>query len=194
MLFFLFPFVFLYLIFAYLQKLGSTPEDYRSNSKVVRILACILIFMGIIYMIAGLTGNLQTDDPNNVVFGIIVMLLICCGGGIGMLIYCKICGKFAALYEKYVPCILGSKTESIDQIASMVGVSYDAALESLNKLIGHGALKDAYIDHQRRKLVLPESKESASPIFTEICPHCGGACKVSDPENALCEYCNMPLK
>lgn len=191
---FFFPFALLYLLYVLVKKLGSEPQNYKKNSKTANVAACILIALGIIYLVAGMTGQIQSEDPDEIRFGVITMLIVCCGGGLALLLYNLKCKKFAVLYNKYVPCILGSQTDSIDQLASMVGVPYDTALADLDRLIGHSELKGAYIDRQNGKLIMPKVEEPPTPMVQVTCPHCGGTNSVPEGESAACDYCGMPLE
>lgn len=189
-----YPFGLVFLIYRLTKKLSNTPDNFKANSRPVTITAYILIFFGIIYLVAGLTGSLQAETEGDVVFGVTVMLILFCGGGIGLLVHRNKCKKLADLYDKYVPCITGSQVNDIARLASMVGVTYDIALGDLKKLLGFGALKDAYMDLQRGKIILPNVIADSRPNSVVICPHCGGSNKFPAGQIGSCEYCDMPLK
>ena len=192
--FFFFPFIPIVLIWNMTAQLGSSLEDYKKKSVPVKITAYVLIFCGIVYLIAGLTGSVQADNPNDVVFGVIVMLLVCCGGGLAMLAHCRKCKIRAGYYDLYVPFITNKQVFDISQLASMAGVSQDHALKQLNSILGHGVLKNAQIDRYENRIILPQPEIPVVPTKIIICPHCNGTNEVPEGTHGVCSYCDMPLE
>lgn len=192
--FFFFPFIPIVLIWNMTVQLGSSPEDYKKKSTPVIIAAWVLIICGVVYLIAGLTGSVQADNPDDVVFGVITMLLVCCGGGFAMLAYCRKCRIRAGYYQLYVPFILSKQVFDISRLASMAGVSQDQALKQLHSILGHGVLKNAQIDRSENKIVLPQAEIPVVPIKIMVCPHCNGTNEVPRGTRGVCSYCDMPLE
>lgn len=181
----------LYLLCKWLNK---NQDGYTQKANIIMIIAVLLIMCGSYYLIAGVTGNVQSDDPNNILFGIIVMLLFGCGGGIALLVIGSKYRKLGKLYKKYTPVVLNGDLESLDEIASAVGVSFDEAAADLQQLMGKGAWSDRYIDHRGGRLVWtkkPAVKEI--PKENKTCPHCGAVCQVTPGQDMICAYCDSPL-
>lgn len=182
------------LIYLLCKWLNKNQDGYTQKSNFFMIIAVLLIMCGIYYLIAGVTGNVQSDDPNNILFGIIVMLLFGCGGGIALILCSSKYRKLGKLYKRYTPVVLSGGLENLDEIASAVGVNCDQAAADLQQLIDKGAWSDRYIDHRGRRLVWtkkPEVKEV--PKEKRTCPHCGAVCLITPGLDEICEYCDSPL-
>ncbi len=64
--------------------------------------------------------------------------------------------KQATRMEKYLIMTEGREAESIEYLASAVGVSYDTALRDLQKMVSEGRFgNDAYINYVDRSVVIP---------------------------------------
>lgn len=183
------------LIYLLCKWLNRNKDAFTQKANTITVVGVVLLFCGVVYPIFGLTGNVQSDDPGEILFGIITMLIVCFVGGIVLLVYGNQFRKLGRFYVKYVPAILEGGLESIDEIAAVAGVGYEVAADDLQKLINKGALPGRYIDHQERKLVWPSKPKEKEPVKkATICPHCGGNNTVIIGQDTVCAYCDSPLE
>jgi len=111
------------------------------------------------------------------------------------------------LYEIYSANLASDPNHSIETLASVQNTSVDTVKRNLQQLINRGYFKDAYIDHQRNRLVfyneeklnhtnLDAKAETAStctkcgavlPIHAKFCPECGM------PAVQFCPKCGASL-
>lgn len=187
-----YPFGLLYLLFIQIRKLRTQPEEYKKTNTILTAIAAFLIFSGVFYLISGVTGQVEAD-PDSVLFGIVTMLLVGCGGGIALLIYCHKYKKPGKLYERYAPLLKGYPEPDIAELARLLGVSQEQVVSDVQTMLDVGYLRGIYIDRGRGKLVCPQAKKAEIPKRQVICPHCGGINQVPVETAAVCDYCNMPI-
>lgn len=188
-----FPYVLLFRLFKLLVKASKEPPEKANANALVFLLSGAFFFItGIAYVAAGFAGELQSDNQNDIVFGMVVMFLLFCGGGVALMLMSLKYFKLSKLYNKYIPYILSSGVLSIHQLSQILNVSYDTALRDLQLLLTKGALKGAYIEHPSGSIVLPNPPEP--PKKKVFCPHCNGANLVYVGQDASCDYCGSPIK
>ena len=68
-------------IWMLVKKMTDEKFNYIKNGKSLKILAWILIGFAVMYLIMGITGELETEDGSSIVGGVIMMLMIFGGGG-----------------------------------------------------------------------------------------------------------------
>ena len=183
------------LIYLLCRWMNKNKDAFTQKSNIMTVIGVFLLFCAVIYLIAGLTGNVQSDDPEEIFFGIIMMLIVCFVGGIALLIYGSQFRKLGRLYGKYASVILGEELESIDEIATVSGTGYEIAVADIQKLIDKGGLPGRYIDHRKRILVWLDKPHVKEPVKKAIiCPHCGGSNTIIMGQPAACAYCDSPLQ
>ena len=157
-----FPYVLLYWLFKLLSNARKAPPEKAHNNALIFLSSGAFLFMvGIAYVAAGFAGELKSDNQEDIVFGMIVMFLIFCGGGLALMLTSPKYFKLSKLYNKYAPCILNSGILNIDQIAQIVNVDYNTAVKDLQYLLSKSSLNGAYIAHQSRTIVFPSARETS---------------------------------
>lgn len=203
-----------------LIKLHRDKANMLSNAKRTAVVGWIFFGFGCFYLIAGLTGNLVIDDGSSIVFGLIVMVTLFCGGGYAIVRYAKKYKKLGLLFERYLPVASRSPNGSLDDIAGALGEAYEKTEENIQKLIDAGLFEHSYIDKMCRCLVSPvvsstyqpqpgysaagrngmhqqqSSAEStpAAGMITVKCNGCGGINTVLQGRVCECEYCGSAIK
>lgn len=152
-----------YLIYWLLSRKTVRDGHYRERSNQIAIAAGVLYFCGIFYLIAALTGNVEAEDPGQIIYGTVVMLIVCCGGGIAMMGRWLTFRRIGILYERYAPLVVKGDMEDIRQMAPIVGCEYECATLELERLIAFGALDDCYINYEKGTLVWPNRPKVSLP-------------------------------
>ena len=187
-----FPYVLLFWLFKFLVTAPKDPPQKAGANAIYAVLSgAFFIIAGIGYVCAGFAGELESTNPNDIVFGMVVIFFLFCGGGVALLFQSRKYSRLNKLYNAYIPCVLSSDMRSIDQIAQVRNVSYETALKNLELLLNKGAIPGASINYQTRMVELP--KEPEPERVTKICPHCNGETSVIVGQAAVCDYCDMPL-
>lgn len=177
-----------------INMLNKDKNNYVKKANAITAFGVFLIICGIYYLIAGLTGNVDSEDPGEILYGIVTMLIFGCGGGFALLIFGGKQRKLGLLTRKYVPAIVDGGMEDMEAITQMANVSYEQAEADLQLLIGKGILKERYIDPQKRMLVwTAKPREEDLPKEKVICPHCGGTNIVTFGKESICEYCDSQI-
>ncbi len=197
-------------------KLHKDKAHFTSNGKKTAIVGWVYIGFGILYMLMGLTGGLDTSAGSSVVSGVITMLIVCCGGGYAIVHHGNKYKKLGLVYDKYVPVISSTPDGSLDSIAEKLGETYDTSTENIQKLIDMGLLKDSYVDKSNRSIVSPlvatitrtnkyrlepnqntnataQPAQSTPKVKTVKCPNCGGINTFTENADNICDFCGSPL-
>lgn len=192
-------------IWMLVKKMTDEKFNYIKNGKSLRILAWILISFSVIYLIMGITGELETGDGSSVVGGIILMLMIFCGGGAFALYKAHSYITKGKKYKRYVSIINGSNDRRIGNIAAAYPTTYEKAAEDIQAMIDDGYFMNAYVDLNRRELIMPQKSKTGnatvnpSPAPTDAqptsvrCKNCGATNVVVAGAVNECEYCGSPL-
>ncbi len=142
-----------------------------------------------------------SDSPDS--FGLILVLLFVLGG---ILLLTKVSKtkKTAVKYKKYIDLVVNQNIRSIDNIASILALSYDVVSNDLQDMINIGYLKDAYIHQNNREIILKQQEteifnqgsytEQTAPLAKSVrCPGCGANNVVTVGKISECEYCSTPI-
>ena len=166
--------------------------DYTNH---IAITAGVLIFTGIFFVIAALTGNVEVEDPSQIPFSIAVMLIVCCGGGLALLIPWWRFRQIAGLYELYAPVVIHDDVEDIRQIAAVTGREFPRTRQELEQLIAFGALDGRYIDYENDILIWPNRPVVPQPkMIAKLCPHCSGQNQIPEGQTIRCAYCDSLIE
>lgn len=202
MLFLFFP-VGIYMI---VKKVSSEKFNMIKNGKSLKILGWVLIGFAVMYLLLGITGELETEDGLST-FGEI-MIAVCIFVGFGALSLVKGTKyiKRGKKYDRYVSVINASDDLQIDNIAAAIPTTYENALADLQAMIDAGDLMNAYVDLECRELVILRNQRSNySNTYTTVlrsaaarpipkrCPNCGAPNTVIEGKTCECEYCGSPL-
>lgn len=194
-------------IWMLVKKMSDEKYNYLKNGKALKTFGWVLFGFGIFYLIMGLAGELETEDGSSVVGGIIIMLLLFCGGGLCMVFKGKEFVKRGTKFSRYVAIVNASKNTLIDNIAAAYPTTYDSAASDLQKMIDIGYFQNAYIDLNQRELVMPviqstnytgnnaagQNLTTDTKPRTVKCPNCGATNKLMSGAINECEYCGSPL-
>ncbi len=193
-------------IFMIAKKVSSEKFNMIKNGKSLKILGWILIGFAVMYLILGITGELETEDGSSAVGGIIVAE--CFFGGFGALSLIKgkkyiACGE---KYNRYVSVVNASNDLLIDNIAAAIPTTYENATADLQAMIDAGYFMNAYVDLNRRELVMhrnqqnnytntytPNPQNTSAKTVSKKCPNCGATNTVTEGTTCECEYCGSPL-
>jgi hypothetical protein len=176
------------LLFAKLSSDRSAVVKSNSTGKILSTVAWVLIAIGIISLIAAITGD----------SGMMGMALLFGGGGIALNRIAKRTKGKGERYKQYINLIANQNQTSIDNIANILGISYKDAVRDLQDMIKAGYFGGAYIDTPKRAIVLLKPIERGTPkplkdIKDVICKSCGARARITVGTQSECEYCNSLL-
>ena len=202
MIFLFFP-VAIYMI---VKKMSSEKFNMIKNGKSLKILGWVLIGFAIIYLILGLTGELKNEDGSSIAGTLIVIELILGVSGVLSLVKGKKYIKCGEKYSRYVSVVNASNDLLIDNIAAAIPTTYEKAAADLQAMIDAGYFMNAYVDLNRRELVMHRNQQSnytntftvnpqntGDKTTSKKCPNCGATNTVIEGTACECEYCGSPL-
>ena len=202
MMFLFFP-VAIYMI---VKKMSSEKFNMIKNGKSLKILGWVLIGFAIIYLILGLTGELKNEDGSSIAGTLIVIELIFGVSGVLSLVKGKKYIKCGEKYNRYVSVVNASNDLLIDNIAAAIPTTYEKAAADLQAMIDAGYFMNAYVDLNRRELVMHRNQQSnytntytvnpqntGAKTMSKKCPNCGATNTVIEGTACECEYCGSPL-
>lgn len=176
-------------LFLLLRKISADRSVTLKDGQTVAIISYILIGLGVIYL-AG-------DMP------LLAIFLI--GAGIWVNYISRKMKLTGERYKKYIVLIVNQSQTSIDNIASIVGLPYEAVMQDLQKMIDAGYFDNAHIDIGKREIVLVQAMpQQTSQIFVAqtqeqvqerlvTCESCGANNRILG-QIGKCEYCDSLLQ
>lgn len=189
-----------------IKKVTSEKHAYGQNGKTMLILGWILIGMGFIYLIMGLTGELTAENGGSIVGPLIIALIFFVGGGVALVFFGKRFMTRAAEFARYVAIVNSRDEYSIDNIAAAYPATYEKTCTDLQLMLDAGYFLNSYLDLQRRELVMSKPARTAVPSATTAqsstastgprivkCPSCGAINTIPSGGLGECEYCGSPL-
>ena len=192
-------------IWMLVKKMTDEKFNYIKNGKSLKILAWILIVLAVLYLLMAFTGELETEDGTSVVGSIIMMVVLFGGAGAFTLYKAHSYIKKGTKYNRYVSIINNSNDTLIDTIAAAYPTTYEKAAKDIQAMINDGYFMNAYIDLNRRELMMPQNAVSvhttvnqnpthieAQPTSIE-CKNCGATNTIVPGTVNECEYCGSPL-
>lgn len=176
-----------------IKKLTVDKAAVLKSVTGLYITSYILMCIGVIYAVMAYQQH-----------ELIIVALIFGGGGVYLNLFARKTKSKGDLYKKYIDLIVNQNQTSIDYIASVTDVSYEAASKDLQKMINSGYFTGAYIEENQRKIVLssvapPQAPESYAPSYVQshervvTCGSCGANNRVTG-QIGECEYCGSPLQ
>lgn len=102
-------------------------------------------------------------------------------------------------WQKYVSVMDNKDEVSMDELILITNVSFNTLSKDINRMIKQKILDDAYIDLNRRMLVLhrqtnsQESRDQNSAVEIQPCPSCGATNSLQAHQKGKCEYCGSVL-
>ena len=192
-------------IFMIVKKVTTEHFNYAKNGKSLKTLGWILLCFAGIYLLMFMTGDLAAEDGGSIVGPMLVVIFLFGGGGILSLVKGKEYIKKGAKYDRYVSIINSSNDTLIDNIAAAYPTTYEKATKDIQSMIDDGYFMNAYIDLNRRELIMPQRTASVNvtvnqnSVHTETqptsvkCKNCGATNTVVPGAVNECEYCGSPL-
>lgn len=181
------------------RKLIVEKTAVLRNSKPLGIFGWIFLMVGV--------TQAPTMFADTQAGGIVVFLLFFFGGGLAMIIGASKMKAMGERYRRYIQVVANQHLMSIDRIAAAIPVRYEQAVEDLQKMIDAGFFEGAYLDLERRELIMPTHQmthvdtcaETAAAISipsVEIvgCRRCGANNTIRIGSVRRCEYCGSPLE
>ncbi|MCL2078935.1 MAG: hypothetical protein FWH17_03725 [Oscillospiraceae bacterium] len=183
-----------------LGKISKDKATIMKDSNKVTIMSFVLVGIGVFIF----SRVLNTGGTYNYLWALSLI-----GGGVWTFFKARKMKIDGERYKKYISIVINQSQTSIDNIASAVGIPYDAAVKDLQKMIDTGYFTGAYIDVTQREIVLAKTvqvKESTSkeadslpPSAVQVqerivaCSSCGANNKVKGHVGE-CEYCGSHLQ
>lgn len=191
-------FIFFWPVSIYLiwKKLSTDKAATMKNSKVLRVIGIVFVVMGAIMLTE--VGN----DTGMALFG----FLFYAGGG-ALIIWGSIKVKQSGeRYKKYIDIVINQNQTTIDNIASMMRLTYDQTVKDLQKMIDIGYFEGAYIDQANHEIVLLHRQHT--PVNNQVqnhsepqaqqktvkCPNCGGNSVLTVGCVCECDFCGSPIQ
>lgn len=170
------------------RKILNEKYNYLANGKALRIFGILMLCLGACDMMLeiALEDSAGFADATSI---------FCCAAGIYMIFKGSKWINRGNKFQRYV-AIVNAGTTSIDGIAATYPTTYDDAVADLQMMMKAGYFLNAYLDLNKRELVMPEA-ESAPHTNTRPrivqCPNCGASNTVMPGAANACEYCGSPL-
>lgn len=185
----------------------KNPKVAVGMSKVIGVLQEIMGFLLAILFGPCVIVIFVEDLFETTISGGIAMLVIClCLTALG--VWLIVCGgknrTLAKKFSKYEEAIKQNPYGRISDIATAVGVSFDAAKKDLEAMIRKKFFPNVFIDWSTNSLSIrcdepaDKAKRRGDPARTEMvmvkCSGCGGINSVPKGQSGECEYCGSVLK
>lgn len=179
-------------LFLLFRKLSLDKSATFKNSKTVEMVSYALMGFGVIYLLMAISGR-----------STMLMAVALGGGGIWVNQIARRMKSDGEKYKKYISAVVNQSQTSIDNISSMVGVSYETAVTDLTKMIDSGYFVGAYINENTREIVMSAvaqqpamSAQSSTQTQYKVatCQSCGANNSVVVGRVTECEYCGSPVQ
>lgn len=172
----------------------KTMFESSSNGK-------IYVIIGVILILAGL-GSISDS---------FLLAVFFVAGGIALINYSKKIKKRALRYKQYIELIVNRDETSLDKIAGICNLQYEALVKELQLMIDKNVLDGAIIDPVSRTITIrkaapmrpasyidtayqTEDNVPVQPVEVScVCPGCGAKNIVVKGTTVNCEYCDSPI-
>lgn len=179
------------LIYLAVQALLDPKADLKKKGMTLIWMGVFSVICGIVGIVSVLTGHI-TGDPSGFPIVVVICVTVFGGGGVALMVRGWTQCRKHRIYERYVNVVLNSGESSLSGIAAILGTDRQTAMKDLEKIVGVGALKGAYIDHMNDRVMLPPQREL--PQDAVFCPSCGAQQQVPAGQARFCEYCGSPIR
>lgn len=173
---------------AYQTQFHRTHLLLRKTGQGKIIGGCILLGFAVIYIILGLSDELEVEEGESLLATLLFVILIFGVTGALLLFFGIRDKNNLAKHRKYLS-IVGSGIFAVADIAAKMSVPEQRAYADLQKMLNRGFFPGAYLDLQNQTLAFPGSNK----VATMVCSKCGATNTVSSRE-AVCEYCGSQLQ
>lgn len=189
-------------LFLMYKRFSIDKAASSKNSKKVAAIGGISVMIAVVYVITGLTGNLDVSDGSNVLFGMVIMAVLFGGGGAYLLFASQKMKAFGERFKQYEYLIISKNEFLIDNIASESGIPCETVKNDLFKLIKCGYFSGSYINEVNREFVLLHYSLQPSRMThdliadkqkTVVCKNCGASNGIVEGQRYECEYCGSKL-
>ena len=191
-------------LFRLFKKFNDKATLMGGKTKALTVTAWVLIAFSAFCLVISFGADIFAEA-----WFICLAFFAWIAGGILILLKVEKSKKKAEQYRKYLNVIVNSGERSIDNIASAMSVTYEAARSDIQAMIDDGFLKGACIHEGKREVVLRQDAPIAQPVYatqsstavetappqikTVRCSGCGANNVVTDGCVTECEYCGTPL-
>ncbi len=178
------------------KKISIDKAAAMKFSKVLKAIGIIFVVCAVLML------SVAGEDPSTAAFGFLFY-----GIGGGLIIWGSIKVKQSGeRYKKYIDIVINQNQTTIENIASLMGLSYDQTVKGLQKMIDVGYFEGTYIDHANHELVFPERQQmdaaertmgtsnSVLQQKTVKCPNCGGNNVIVAGRVCECDFCGSPIQ
>ena len=181
-------------IFLLIRKLDQDRSANMSNGRGIALVSFVLMFFSFVYLMLVFSDGA----------GYIAPMLLTGAGGFFLFRFSRKMKASSMRYRQYINFVVNQGQTSIDAMTQTMGITYAVAAEDLQKMINKGIFRGAYIDAQRRMLVMPAPVQTAplqgmgqmgQAIPQErivSCSGCGANNRVFGHVGE-CEYCGSPI-
>lgn len=170
--------------------------DKQKNCNWFLVAGFLCVGLSVLFLFLGLTGQLKSESGRvYTVFDLLIMPLLFSVYAFVFLNAAQKIKEEVELYKKYINAIVNEKRRMIEGIASNVGVTYEKAINDLQKMIDCGHFPGAYIDRENSQFVLSaNSNQTDKQEMTVVCNSCGASNSVVAGQAAQCKYCGTPIQ
>ena len=176
-------------IFLLIRKLDQDRSANMSNGRGIALVSFVLMFFSFVYLMLVFSDG----------FGYVVPMLLTGVGGFFLFRFSRKMNASSKRYRQYINFIVNQGQTSIDAMTQAMGITYAVATEDLQKMINKGFFQGAYIDQQRRIVVMPapiQATQQAGQTMPQerivTCGGCGANNRVFGHVGE-CEYCGSPI-
>ena len=173
-------------------RLNSDKKATFKDGKTVFTIAYIMMAVGVFLVASAFSGRFSVGQ---LIWGILLG-----AGGVWAFRVAQGMKASGERYKKYIAVVVNQSETSIDLISSSVGVTYEQALQDLQKMINLGYFEGAYINEAAREIILAQAKVqpataggTPAPVKVTSCGSCGANNKVVQGQFGECEYRGSPL-
>lgn len=181
------------------KKLTTDKAAAMQNSKVLKAIGIIFVVIGVLML-----ATIGEDDTGSV----LLLFIFYTGGGALIIWGSNKVKQSGEMYKKYIAIVINQNETTIENIASITGLSYDETVKGLQKMIDLEYFEGAYIDHANHEIVFPKKQQmvanesmqnsafanSQSQQKTVKCPNCGGNNLITVGGVGECDFCGSPLQ
>lgn len=197
-----------------LSKLHKDKEHMLANAKKTMTVGWIIFGFGVIYMVVCLAEGLAAEGVSGI-RTLVIGTAVSCSGGYAIVRHAKKYKMLGLKHERYILAASRLPVGSLDDMAYVLGETFEVTSQNVQDLIDNGLLEDSYIDQTRRILVspvvgsryrtqlgqgsadtgdAPQAKDSKPEVRAVKCPNCGGMNYITNGAGNICDYCGSPLE
>ncbi|MCZ2257753.1 hypothetical protein [Sporosarcina sp. G11-34] len=174
-------------VFFLVSRLRVDKKSSLSLGRKMTIWGWVIVGMGVISWPTSIAGGFFSGTFRTMFF---------ISAGLALVYIGKKSSVNAVKYKKYISMIINNNIRSIATLASAIPVSYDTAMEDLQKMIGKGFFEDAYINFNAGEIVLSKDAIANSKVSNHkvemivvTCTGCGANNKIEKGGVGACQYC-----